>query len=202
MNSVKTSMLTMSWVMVLVIILAQGPDPSCAAKSITVKKLTNGIRLQKINGVKLISAYWRLVIVIPPPRWGDAEEENGLALIGRVKMFVDRESMATVHIDKGIRKNLMQRMSILTQRMMDLQQHNVIFRSVDSSNRSRQRRGLINAGGWLLGKLFGVATHKDMEQIRELILQGNSARTAISHKVGELATAYNRMVEEQNQTRK
>ena len=182
---------------VLVTVLAVGGSPLLADKSVEISRLTNGIHVKKTEGVKLIAAYWRVVIVIPPPPFAETEI-NDYYSISQLYDYVSRESAAAIPIDRGIRQHLLDRLDLILTRMQHQMEVNEPFWKKKTS---RERRGLINAGGWLLGKLFGVATSKDVAQIRALIQQGQERQEVLSHKVGELASAYNKMVKEENITR-
>ena len=65
----------------------------------------------------------------------------------------------------------------------------------------RQRRGLINAGGWILNKVFGTATEKQIMELKELLKQGRIENHAITHHVNNMVSVINTLQTEENKTR-
>ncbi len=107
----------------------------------------------------------------------------------QIHSFVNKQAVAHPGIPAGMRQNLLNRLDWLYVIKADERRH------------LRHKRGLINAGGWLLSKLFGTATSGQVEKLKELVQQGYEQRVVLSHRTNELASSYNQMVKEVNQTR-
>ncbi len=55
-------------------------------------------------------------------------------------------------------------------------------------DQDRHKRGLIDAGGWILNKLFGVATQDDINKIKNFIRKSQKRTDDIVHVTKELVT--------------
>jgi hypothetical protein len=65
------------------------------------------------------------------------------------------------------------------------------FQVADTSPQTRHRRGLVDAGGWLLNKVFGVATQAQVDAIRHIIHQSAEKQKGVVHVINQLVTVVN-----------
>ena len=68
------------------------------------------------------------------------------------------------------------------------------------SVKCRVKRGLIDAGGWLLGRVFGLAMGDDVNELRDMVIQGYAQTTSLSHTVGQMSSTVNQLIDEQAKT--
>jgi hypothetical protein len=71
-----------------------------------------------------------------------------------------------------------------------------------SKSITRQKRGLIDGGGWLLNKVFGLATEEQVKAIQRELTKSARQEQAIVHNVNKLITIMNQTRLEEKATRK
>lgn len=157
--------------------------------SIAHKQVPHGVYLSRTDDVRLVSAYWRVLVTIEEPvtllkflNNQDSDPQNLIAL-------VRNHALRHPQVRGSVLNNLFSRLTWL---------HVV---RTDERNRLRHKRGLLNAGGWILNKLFGTATSGQINELRDLVRQGYEDRLVLSHNQEKLATAYNQLAREANISR-
>ena len=164
--------------------------------SVNVKRLDNGLFIKKTESVKLVSAYWRLIIIIKPPFGYD--NRTTYNDVTAVENFITDCCDKAPRCHGNVRGQLEERIRYLQTLILN-EEHEML--ADHRLSQIRTKRGLFNAGGWLLGKLFGVATNRDVQQLREAIQDGYHQRQTIKHKVNQLVSSYNQLNKDQNRTR-
>ena len=159
--------------------------------SVKIKPLESGLHLTRTDSVHLVAAYWRLIIIIQPPMAYRNYTFSGQ--VAEIQRYLHDVCYVTPYCDGGVASHLEWRLAAVR----DLLQ----IESIKQGFEKRKKRGLFNVGGWLLGKLFGVATNKDLHKLKELVMKGYEQRQVIAHKVNELTSFYNQLAREENITR-
>ena len=168
---------------------------------VEVTKLKQGIYVEKTRDVKLVSAYWRLVILLEPLTHMDTitEERKALSKLEKfaTKAFTDMTGIESV----GISHHITARIKWLKDELNSEARDKVAVKEADKESPMRTKRGLFNAGGWLLGKLFGLATSKDIRIIQGLINEGRNNQIELFHRTNQLASAFKTVFSELDQTK-
>ena len=156
-------------------------------KTMTITKLDKGLHMTRTLEAGIISAYWRVVVVLKDPdEFMDGLSRNELQQITRyVVLQKDRPPV----IDNGTFDPLLVRLRWLSEQM-----------SVDEGL-LRTKRGLFDAGGWLLGQVFGLATGDEIEELKEMVREGHSQNQAVVHRMNEMSSTLNQLIDSEEKTR-
>ena len=159
-----------------------------SANEVSVNSLTNGLHITKTDTVDLIDGYWRVVIVMKDHNFGDYLEQERRQ-IDQLATFVAGHAETIRPIPNSVKEHLLMRVRWLAE--------------IGKNERvkSRHRRGLFNAGGWLLGKMFGIATSGEIESLKNLVQQGFDQTEVLKHDTANIASTVNQMLTEANETR-
>ena len=82
------------------------------AQSVSIRKLPHGIRVAKTDSVKLVAAYWRLMILIKEPNLGGTYTQE-VNKIDDYKTFVETAAVAAVPIQMAVKLHLLTRLDWL-----------------------------------------------------------------------------------------
>ena len=160
---------------------------------VNVTRMDNGLLVTRTNNVKLVSAYWRLFITIKPPTLHVVSNDSFHSVVAKTQVFVETECGREPFCPNTLKDHLIARLEDLKTL--------IVKEQIEHLHDHREKRGLFNAGGWLLGKLFGVATASDVSKLRDAVQDGIRQREALRHHVNELTSSYNQLAREANYTR-
>ena len=157
--------------------------------SMSLTQLDNGIHMTKTLEAGIIAGYWRLVVILKDP---DDYQRSRLkqVYVNDMKEFVSTVGKEEPPLDPGTQSQLEMRINWLLELMENDEQ------------RFRVKRGLIDAGGWLLGRVFGLATGDEVNELKDMVIDGYQQTTALSHRVDKMSSTVNQMIDEQVKTRK
>ena len=145
------------------------------------------------------------MIYLPNPE-AEFVESFSLEKIETYRTRIWDAGVAHLSLDRGLMALFMRRLDILKEKAeienSRLTAHRRrLRRHIITTLKRRYRRGLLNAGGWILKTLLGVATGKDIKEVRQLIAEAANDRGRIHHKVDQLVSRVNQLSEAENRTR-
>ena len=121
---------------------------SMVEAQVDVKEIPHGLIGISHGEANLIGGYWRLYVVIQKP---DVPQ----ASIMPIDLMKTQRLLESIVIqDPVMNPRTLERWKL---RVLRLRQR---------LNPIRRKRGLINAGGWLLNKMFGTATEEQIDTVR------------------------------------
>ena len=155
-------------------------------------KLPDGIRVYRGPPTSIIRGTWTLLISIREPGVEYRDSERA-ALKRNVQTLLTaiREENTIASVTEKRRKVWMRRLNLI---LMDRSLHFQI-------EQSRRRRGLIDAGGWLLNKVFGTATEQQIDAVKHQLTDAARQREAVIHNTRRLITVVNQTRMEMSATR-
>ena len=161
----------------------------------TLTKLADGIRVYKGPSTRIVEGTWTLLLTIREP--GQEYRNNKRrSLIRDVNILLDavRRENETLTLTPKRKKVLLRRLNLI---LLDRDLHYQI------QGASRRRRGLIDAGGWLLNKVFGTATQQQIEDVKDQLNSAAQQRGAVvhNHNTARLITIVNQTRLEATATR-
>ena len=159
----------------------------------TLTKLPDGIRVYKGPSTRIVEGTWTLLLTIREPGQ-DYRNDERRSLIKNVNILFDavRRENETLTLTPKRKKVLLRRLNlILLDR--DLHYH------IDAA--TRRKRGLVDAGGWLLNKVFGTATQQQIDDVKEQLTRASQRETSVVHNTERLITIVNQTRLEATATR-
>ena len=159
----------------------------------TLTKLPDGIRVYRGPATRIVKGTWTLLITIREP--GEEYRSNERrSLLRDVNILLDvvRRENETLTLTPKRRKVMLRRLNLITLDH-DLHYH------IDTA--TRRKRGLIDAGGWLLNKVFGTATEQQIEDVKHQLNDAARQRGAVVHNTERLITIVNQTRLEATATR-
>ena len=159
----------------------------------TLTKLADGIRVYKGPSTRIVEGTWTLLLTIREPGQEYRNNERR-SLIRDVNILLDavRRENETLTLTPKRKKVLLRRLNLI---LLDRDLHYQI------QGASRRRRGLIDAGGWLLNKVFGTATQQQIEDVKDQLNSAAQQRGAVVHNTARLITIVNQTRLEATATR-
>ena len=159
------------------------------ATPVRVTPLNHGLYITRLQEAKLIAGYWRVLLSLNNPTQ-EFEQEFSIKALTDARTRITTAAIRHMPLDRGLLENLRRRMDWLIE---EATHENALL--------SRTRRALLDAGGWVLRGLFGVATSKDVNELREMVLEGQQQTETIKHTVNDLVTNVNLLVADINDTK-
>ena len=159
----------------------------------TLTKLPDGIRVYRGPATRIVKGTWTLLITIREP--GEEYRSNERrSLLRDVNILLDvvRRENETLTLTPKRKKVMLRRLNLITLDH-DLHYH------IDTD--TRRKRGLIDAGGWLLNKVFGTATEQQIEDVKHQLNDAARQRGAVVHNTERLITIVNQTRLEATATR-
>jgi hypothetical protein len=166
-----------------------------ALKSEVIQPLQDGIIVEKGNELRVEEGLWTILVTLEdavstyrPRELADLHDMVS-ALRRRIDDPNDRTDELVTEQKKQAWKH---RLALL------LRNNTMTF----TRQPHRLKRGLIDLGGTLLNKIFGVATETEVNQVREAILAAGKRNEAIIHNSNQLITIVNTTRLEERETRR
>ncbi len=193
-------------VLLILTVVTQLPQSSAVAfvnhtanGPLTLTPLNKGLYLSRTREAGIISGYWRVIVILKPPsviQGRHTDEET----VKNAKLFITGQLNNEPAVPSEHYRPLTLRLEWLKQQISidDANLHN----GEAEFEQLRKKRGLFDAGGWLLGKVFGLATGDEISQLKDQVRQGHEQVTTLVHRTNEMATTMNKMIEEEARTRK
>ena len=157
------------------------------------EKLPDGIRVYRGPETSIIRGTWTLLLTIREPgiEYRDSERTNLKRNVQTLLTAIRAEKVTATITEK--RKRLwMRRLNlILTDRSLHF----------NIEQPTRDHRGLIDAGGWLLNKVFGTATQQQLNYVKNQLASASRQRVAVVHNTQRLITMVNQTRMEASATR-
>ena len=158
-----------------------------------ITQLPDGIRVYRGPATRIVEGTWMLLLTIREPGQEYRNEERS-TLVKNVNILLDavRRENETLALTPKRKKLLLRRLNLI---LIDRDLH---YRIDDGT---RQKRGLIDAGGWLLNKVFGTATQQQIEDVKNQLNNAAQQRGAVVHNTERLITIVNQTRLEATATR-
>ena len=153
---------------------------------VNIESVPHGVLATQPQEVEIIEAYWKVFIVIQPPDLPDhlTLEKELLALAELLERTIRRDRLMGRHMSDRWRLRI-----------------RLLQQLLDPKETTRRKRGLLNAGGWLLNKVFGTATEAEILEIKDLLNEGKAQGEAVKHQVERMTTVINEVIRAENKTR-
>ena len=196
-------------------------DPKALSETPTeLRKLENGIFMTKNAKASIIGAYWRVIVILKDPK----ETLNNRLTMQDVKDYQEFLELVNpvneYHLDKGTKQLVKTRLDWLAQQIA-LDERNFddapedgnrgkrdvncdpasVNETVVNCPDRRSKRAILGVGGWILGKIFGLATAGSVSRIKQWVRLGYLQNQALVHRSNEMASTINQLIDEQNKTR-
>ena len=155
-------------------------------------QLEDGIRIHEGASMAIGEGLWTLLLTINQPSTDFRKQERELLLeqVDVLQDLIDGETLSAIITPP--RKALWEKRLRLIK-----QDHSIHFEI-----QSRQKRGLIDAGGWILNKVFGTATEGQLRDIRHQLGLSSRKQAVVVHNTRRLMTIVNQTRLEAKETRK
>ena len=116
------------------------------------------------------------------------------SLIKNVNILLEaiRNEEETLTLTPKRKKVLLRRLNLI---LLDRDLHDHI------NTTARRRRGLVDAGGWLLNKVFGTATQQQIDDIKQQLTRASQRQASVVHNTERLITIVNQTRLEATATR-
>jgi hypothetical protein len=164
-----------------------------ALSSQVIRPLIDGLIVEKGEDLRVEEGLWTVLITLKGT--GQDYESNEIAALHKMATSL-KQKISEQQTDELVtqRKKL-----AWIQRLDLLLQNNSI--TIDYMPR-RQKRGLIDIGGTILNKVFGVATQAQVDQVNAALEYASRQGRVVTHHVNQLITIVNNTQMEERATRK
>ena len=160
-----------------------------------IKRLPDGVRVRVGPDLVIQEGIWTVLLTITEPGrdYRSNERRTLLEKVDKLWTLINGTTWDSELFDQK-KESFYQRLQLIRA------DPSIHFELGEST--PRRKRGLIDVGGWLLNKVFGVATEAQIQAVQQELARSSLLDQAIVHNVNQLITTVNQSRLEEKATRK